>query len=80
MTATPFLARSRNSSGQLLHSGCPPRPEAIIWGVAVAAGLVDKKTGPVEFKQTSDFPIPRYHPEDLKGAGDLVIYEKMQNI
>ena len=60
--------------------GCPPRPEAIIWGVAVAAGLVDKKTAPVEFKQTTDFPIPRYHPEDLKGSGDLVIYEKMQNI
>jgi Ni,Fe-hydrogenase III small subunit len=60
--------------------GCPPRPEAIIWGVAVAAGLVDKKTAPVEFKQTTEFPIPRYHPEDLAGTGDLVIYEKMDHI
>lgn len=28
--------------------GCPPRPEAILYGVAVALGLVDKKVHPVE--------------------------------
>ena len=40
--------------------GCPPRPEAILYGVAVALGLVDKKAIPVELKQI-EFPIPRYH-------------------
>ena len=59
--------------------GCPPRPEAIIYGVAVALGLVDKKTAPVAFKQL-EFPIPRYHPRDLQGDGDMVVYEKLEKI
>ncbi len=28
--------------------GCPPRPEAILYGVAVALGLVPKKVAPIE--------------------------------
>jgi membrane-bound hydrogenase subunit mbhJ len=59
--------------------GCPPRPEAIIYGVAVALGLVDKRTSPVRFKQT-ELPIPRYHPADLKGEGELVVYEKTEKL
>jgi Ni,Fe-hydrogenase III small subunit len=59
--------------------GCPPRPEAIIYGVAVAVGLVDKKTVPVQFKQ-QELPIPRYHPEDLRGQGELAVYEKAEKI
>lgn len=39
--------------------GCPPRPEAIIYGVALALGLVDKKASPVELKQV-EFPIDMY--------------------
>ena len=39
--------------------GCPPRPEAIIYGVALALGLVDKKSAPVELKQM-EFPIDMY--------------------
>lgn len=39
--------------------GCPPRPEAIIYGVALALGLVDKKAAPVELKQM-EFPIDMY--------------------
>ena len=39
--------------------GCPPRPEAIIYGVALALGLVDKKAVPVELKQM-EFPIDMY--------------------
>lgn len=31
--------------------GCPPRPEAILWGVAVAVGLVDKKVQPYFYKE-----------------------------
>src|SRR5208282_2882917 len=49
--------------------------EKIIYAVAVAVGLVDKKTAPVTFKQL-EFPIPQYHPADLKNEGDLVVYEK----
>ncbi len=39
--------------------GCPPRPEAIIYGVALALGLVDKKASPVELKQV-EFPVDMY--------------------
>jgi Ni,Fe-hydrogenase III small subunit len=45
--------------------GCPPRPEAIIYGVALALGLVDKKAVPVELKQP-EFPIPVYHGGQLR--------------
>jgi coenzyme F420-reducing hydrogenase gamma subunit len=51
--------------------GCPPRPEAIVYGVAVAVGLVDKKVAPVRFEQLQ-MPIPRYHPADLRGSGGRV--------
>ena len=59
--------------------GCPPRPEAIIYGVAVALGLVDKRTAPVVFKQL-EFPIPQYHPGDLRSDGGMVVYEKLEKI
>lgn len=39
--------------------GCPPRPEAIIYGVALALGVVDKKVAPVELKQM-EFPMDMY--------------------
>lgn len=31
--------------------GCPPRPEAILYGVAVAMGLVDPKVQPYEYEE-----------------------------
>jgi NADH:ubiquinone oxidoreductase subunit B-like Fe-S oxidoreductase len=31
--------------------GCPPRPEAILYGVAVALGLAPKKVAPVYSRQ-----------------------------
>jgi len=33
--------------------GCPPRPEAILYGIAVALGLVKKKVSPVILKEES---------------------------
>ncbi|MGE5235382.1 MAG: NADH-quinone oxidoreductase subunit B family protein [Acidobacteriota bacterium] len=33
--------------------GCPPRPEAILYGVALALGLVPKKVAPVSLAQES---------------------------
>lgn len=42
-----------------LIPGCPPRPEAIVYGVALALGLVEKKAMPVELKQV-EFPIDVY--------------------
>jgi hypothetical protein len=42
-------------------------------------GLVDKKTAPVQFKQV-EFPIPRYHPDKLRGSGDLVVYEGVEKV
>ena len=59
--------------------GCPPRPEAILYGVAVALGLVEKKTAPVQFKQL-ELHIPRYHPNDLRGHGGMVGYEKVEKV
>ena len=60
--------------------GCPPRPEAIIWGVAVALGLVDKQTAPIKYKQL-ELAIPRYHLDDLKQDEDgMVIYEKVETV
>ena len=47
--------------------------------MAVAVGLVDKKTAPVTFKQL-EMPIPRYHPSDLRGSGELVVYEKTEKV
>ena len=59
--------------------GCPPRPEAILYGIAVAVGLVDKKVAPVKLKQLES-PIPRYHPEDLRTEGEMVIYQKQERV
>jgi NADH:ubiquinone oxidoreductase subunit B-like Fe-S oxidoreductase len=59
--------------------GCPPRPEAIIYGVAVAVGLVDKKTAPIQLKQLV-LPIPRYHPNELCGSGEMVVYERAEKV
>lgn len=59
--------------------GCPPRPEAIVYGVAAALGLVDKKVAPVKFKQL-ELPIPRYHPDDLQKEGNVVVYRKAEHI
>jgi membrane-bound hydrogenase subunit mbhJ len=59
--------------------GCPPRPEAILYGVAVALGLVDKKTAPVQFKQ-QEYPIPLYHPKDLRMQNEMVVYEKIEKL
>jgi membrane-bound hydrogenase subunit mbhJ len=39
--------------------GCPTKPEAIIYGVALALGLVDKQAVPYELKQM-EFPIDAY--------------------
>jgi Ni,Fe-hydrogenase III small subunit len=57
--------------------GCPPRPQAILYGVAVALGLVDKKVAPVKFKQL-ELPIARYHPEDLLEEDGMVVYGKRE--
>lgn len=40
--------------------GCPTRPEAILYGVAVALGLVPKKIGPVDEAQEFPWDMPEY--------------------
>ncbi len=56
--------------------GCPPRPEAIIYGVALALGLVPKQAAPIELKQM-EFPIDMY--ERKKAWDDRnVIYELLK--
>ncbi len=57
--------------------GCPPRPEAIIYGVALALGLVDKAVAPIELKQM-EFPIDMYeHNKAWKDRN--VIYELLDD-
>ena len=53
--------------------GCPPRPEAIIFGVALALGLVDKKVAPVELKQM-EFPVDMYRQSKILES-NRVIYK-----
>jgi len=59
--------------------GCPPRPEAIIYGVAVALGLVPKNLSPVKLQQL-DLPIAKYHPEDLVDKDGMVVYKKAERV
>ena len=44
--------------------GCPPRPEAIVYGVAVALGLAPKKVAPVNLRQPS---LAELFPEVASG-------------
>ena len=57
--------------------GCPPRPEAIIYGVALALGLVDKQVAPVELKQM-EFPIDVYERNKAWEERN-VIYKMLDN-
>jgi Ni,Fe-hydrogenase III small subunit len=57
--------------------GCPPRPEAIIYGVALALGLVDKQVAPVEMKQM-EFPIDMYERRQAWEERNS-IYELLKN-
>ncbi|MBN1497679.1 MAG: NADH-quinone oxidoreductase subunit B family protein [Spirochaetes bacterium] len=57
--------------------GCPPRPEAIIYGVALALGLVDKKASPIELKQV-EFPIDAYMKNKAWEERN-VIYQVLNN-
>jgi Ni,Fe-hydrogenase III small subunit len=59
--------------------GCPPRPEAIIYGVALALGLVKKKAVPSHFHPV-ELPIPRYHPDQLVAINGWETYEKMEQV
>lgn len=57
--------------------GCPPKPEAIVYGVALALGLVDKKASPVELKQV-EFPIDAYMKNKAWEERN-VIYQVLNN-
>ena len=57
--------------------GCPPRPEAILYGVALALGLVEKKAAPVELKQV-EFPVNMYQNNKAWEERN-VIYQLLDN-
>jgi Ni,Fe-hydrogenase III small subunit len=46
--------------------GCPPRPEAILWGAAVAMGLVSEKVKPYRYRQEGE-PIPTLTVPESEG-------------
>jgi Ni,Fe-hydrogenase III small subunit len=48
--------------------GCPPRPEAILHGVAVALGILGKAVKPREPLALPTFPFPRYQPCPEQGT------------
>lgn len=47
--------------------GCPPRPEAILYGVAVALGLAPKKVQPLQLAQDVYTKLP-VEPNEVEGA------------
>ncbi|HOM99484.1 MAG TPA: NADH-quinone oxidoreductase subunit B family protein [Acidobacteriota bacterium] len=57
--------------------GCPPRPEAIVYGVALALGLVEKQAAPVELKQM-EFPIEMYERNEA-WENRHVIYQLLED-
>ncbi len=59
--------------------GCPPRPEAIIYGVALALGAVEKKAVPVEYHPVK-LPIVRYHPEEIQVENGWPTYSKLEKV
>ena len=48
--------------------GCPPRPEAILYGVAVALGLAPKKVAPVQEAQKFPWEVPDYREKAQTGG------------
>lgn len=59
--------------------GCPPRPEAIIYGVALALGLVKKNAVPTKYHPV-ELPVPRYHPDQLVDVNGWQTYEKIEHV
>jgi Ni,Fe-hydrogenase III small subunit len=59
--------------------GCPPRPEAIIYGVALALGLVKKNAVPATFRPV-ELPIPKYHPDQIVDINGWQTYEKLERV
>jgi Ni,Fe-hydrogenase III small subunit len=59
--------------------GCPPRPEAIIYGVALALGLVKKNAVPTQYHPVK-FPIVRYHPDEIIDINGWQTYEKIEKV
>jgi len=59
--------------------GCPPRPEAIVYGVALALNLVKKNAVPTKFHPV-ELPIVRYHPDEIININGWDTYEKMEKV
>ena len=59
--------------------GCPPRPEAIIYGVALALGLVKKTAVPTIYHPV-ELPIVRYHPSEIVAINGWDTYEKLEKV
>jgi len=49
--------------------GCPPRPEAILHGVAVALGLLKKQVGPQGWRQRPDAFTSEPYPPTVLASG-----------
>lgn len=59
--------------------GCPPRPEAIIYGVALALGLVKKNAIPAKYHPV-ELAVPRYHPDEIVAINGWDTYEKLEKV
>lgn len=59
--------------------GCPPRPEAIVYGAALALGLVPKKAVPTEYRPV-ELPIVRYHPEHMIDINGWPTYDELERV
>jgi Ni,Fe-hydrogenase III small subunit len=59
--------------------GCPPRPEAILYGVALALGLVKKEAVPADYHPV-ELPVVKYHPEDIRPKDGWPTYTKIEKV
>jgi Ni,Fe-hydrogenase III small subunit len=59
--------------------GCPPRPEAIVYGVALALGLVKKTVVPTQYHPV-ELQVPRYHPDEIVAINGWPTYEKLEQV
>jgi Ni,Fe-hydrogenase III small subunit len=59
--------------------GCPPRPEAIVYGVALALGLVKKNVVPAHYHPI-ELPVPRYHPDKIIDINGWQTFEDIERV
>ena len=59
--------------------GCPPRRKPSFTAWRWRSVWLTRRSARSKFKQL-EMPVPRYHPADLTGRDEMVVYEKVDKI